>query len=250
MFKYFYKNQIKEKYLGNLTGFSWVFIQPLITLLIYWFVFDKIFQSRISEDINASFITYLALGFWPWLAFSESILSSINTIKEKSDLIGKIKLDFKTVVVAKVSAVFSLHLIGYLLVLVILLLLNDLSLWKIPILVLPLIQLYLFAIALSLILSSLQVFINDILQVITVVMTMWFFMTPIVYSEYFIPSEYRSALMINPIYTIITFVHKSILTNEALPWMMMLVVSVFIVILLLLAIKMFNKLSDKFEEVI
>jgi lipopolysaccharide transport system permease protein len=250
LFLYFYKNEIKEKYLGNLTGFSWVLIQPVITLLIYWFVFDKIFQARISEDLNTSFIVYLALGFWPWLAFSEAVLSSINTIKEKSDLIGKVKLDLKTVVIAKVSAVFTLHLIGYLIVLIIFIFIYGISPWSIPLLILPLLQLYVFAIALSLVLSSVQVFINDVFQVMSVLMTMWFFMTPIVYSENFIPEEYRGYLMINPIYTVITFIHKAVLTDEGLPWLLMSGVAFIFLLFLYLAVKMFNKLAGKFEEFI
>lgn len=249
MFIYFFSREIKEKYLGNLTGISWIFIQPIITLLIYWFVFGKIFGARgVPEAKDIGFIVYLAIGFWPWIAFSEAVVRSITVISDQKGLIGKIKIDFKTSVIAAISASFALNLIGYILVLTGLVLFADTFNYSgILLLIFPLLMLYVFALALGILLSALQIFIKDVLLFMTTIMTMWFFLTPIIYSESLVPENFKIFLKLNPLYTPISFIHKAIVTNEALPWRNMLVESIIIIGFLYVSIRIFNKLSPSFE---
>jgi len=251
LFNYFFKREIKDKYLANVTGFSWVLIQPVITLAIYWIVFEKIFGARVPEAKDIGFIVYLAIGFWPWMAFSEAVIRSITIVTDKKDLIGKVDIDFKIPLIASISAGFTLNLIGYIVVLIGLITFgNSFYYENIPLLVFPLLQLYVLAIALGLLLSSLQVYIRDIFQFMTTIITLWFFMTPIIYSESIIPDKYKSIMQWNPVYTPISFIHKALVTNASLPWMQMMILTVFIFLFLYLCLKLFNKLSTNFEEFI
>ena len=249
MFKYFFKREILDKYKGNLTGITWVFIQPIIILLIYTLVFEKIFNTKFPEAENIGFIVYLAIGFWPWTAFSEAVLKSITVIVDKKDLIGKVKMDFKISVYATVTANFMLNIIGYIIVLVVLIASGkEFNYSALPLLIFPILQLYFFALALGLILSSIQIFIKDTLNLITTLMTLWFFMTPIIYSISMMPDYLKNIIKINPIYTPISFIHTSLLTNKPLPWIDMIVLSIAIGILLWLGIKQFNRLAPKFSD--
>ena len=251
MFKYFLKREIKESYIGNLTGFYWVLIQPVLTLIIYTIVFEKIFKTRVPEAEKIGFIVYLAIGFWPWIAFSEAILKSITAITNKKDLIGKIKINLKDVVFATVTATFIINVIGYFLVLLLLILVGkEFNYSGIPLLIFPILQMYLFALALGLILSALQVFIRDTMHLMTTLITLWFFSTPIIYSESIMPESIKYYMQFNPIYTPITFIHNAILSHKPLPWLEMGVLSIFILILLYLANKMFSKLAPNFEDYI
>jgi ABC-type polysaccharide/polyol phosphate export permease len=251
LFKYFLKRELKENYLGNLTGFSWVIIQPVITLIIYSFIFERIFNAKIPEAENIGFIEYLAIGFWPWIAFSEGLLKSITSVVSKKDLIGKIKINLKNIVFASVTASFLINVVGYFIVLLILILVGkDFNYWAIPLLIYPLLQLYLFAIALGLILSALQVFIRDTFHLMSTLITLWFFSTPIIYSETLIPEYIRTYLQFNPLYTPISFIHNSMLTDNKLPWLEMSLLSIFILILLYVGNKMFSKLAPNFEDFI
>lgn len=250
MFSYYFKREIKDRYIGNITGIAWIFIQPLIILLIYWFVFDKIFHQRFkSNQLEVSFIVYLAIGFWPWMAFSESVIRSITSVTDKFDLLGKVKLDLKTPVVAAITATFTLNLVGYLIVLLNLALFNDnFNYMALPLVLLPILQMYFLAVAIGLLLSALQVYIRDTLQVVTTLMTLWFFMTPIIYPESALPEKYISVIQLNPLYTPISFIHKAVLTKSELPWLNMVVLSVFIGVLLFISIKVFDRLSNTFED--
>lgn len=251
MFKYFFKREINDSYLGNLTGLSWILIQPIITVLIYWFVFEKIFHSKLAyESEKTTFIVYLAVGFWPWIAFSESLMRSITAVYDKKDLIGKVQIDFKIPVIATITATFSLHMIGYFVVLFFLYITgNKFNLTGLVFIVFPILQLYFLAIALGILFSSLQIFIKDLKQILTTLITLWFFLTPIVYSEMSIPAEYSTIIKLNPLYIPISFIHNSLVTTSyGLPWKEMFLLSLVISILLYIAVKTFNKLQPSFED--
>ncbi len=248
LYKYFFIREIKEKYLGNLTGFTWVFLQPVITLAIYWLVFEKIFGQRIPEAKEIGFIVYLAIGFWPWIAFSESLIRSITVISDKSDLIGKVNIDFKIPVIASITATFALSILGYIIVILgLVFFAKPFAHQNIWLLFFPVMQLYLLSLAIGLFLASIQIFIKDTFQFMTTIITMWFFLTPILYSESILPEEYKSIIQLNPLYTPITFIHKALITEEPLPWLNMGILTMVIIFLIYMAIKVFDKLSPYFE---
>jgi lipopolysaccharide transport system permease protein len=251
VFKYFLAREIKENYLGNLSGFSWVLIQPIITLIIYTIVFEKIFKARIPEAENIGFIVYLAIGFWPWTAFSEALLKSITAVTNKKDLIGKIKINLKHCVFATVSASFIINIIGYFIILIVLVLMGkEFNYYAIPLLILPILQLYIFALAMGLLLSALHVFVRDTLHIMTTLITLWFFSTPIIYSESILPESIKIFIQFNPIYTPITFIHNAILSHKPLPWQEMAILSIVLIIFLYISNKIFSKLAPNFEDFI
>ena len=251
MFYYFLIREFKDKYIGNLAGISWIFIQPIIILLIYWFVFENIIKvPRLSEaEQSVGFIVYLAIGFWPWLAFSEALIASITAVSERSELIGKIKIDLKTPVIATISAKFILHMIGYIVVLTGLVLFNEsLDILPVFLVIFPLIQMYIIALALGIFLSAIQIFIKDTLQFMTTITTLWFFVTPIIYSEAILPEKYLSVIQLNPLFIPITFIHDAVLKRGELQWFSLIVLTIISLLLLFFAIKIFNKLSPSFED--
>ena len=251
MFKYFLIRELKESYIGNITGLAWVLIQPLITLFIYTIVFERIFKTRLPEAENIGFIVYLALGFWPWTAFSEGLIKSITSIVNQKNLIGKVQVDLRLAVFSTVSSSFIIHTIGYIIVLTLLIIIGkDFNYSAIPLLIIPMIQLYVFALSFGLILSALQVFIRDTLHFMSTIITLWFFSTPIIYSISLMPDYIKSVLKFNPVYTPITFIHNALITNKPLPWFDMSILSILLVVFFILANKLFKKLEPNFEDFI
>lgn len=168
---------------------------------------------------------------------------------EKEDLIGKVNMDFRIPVVATVSAHFAINIMGYFIVLISLAVFGEKFNYSLlPMIAYPLLQLYLLAIALGLLLSALQIFVRDTIQLMTTLMTLWFFLTPIIYPESMIPEKYLTIIKINPIYTPISFIHNATLSNAALPWFNMGILSIAILMFLYLSNKMFTKLTPSFEE--
>jgi lipopolysaccharide transport system permease protein len=191
--------QVRQDYLENMTGFAWLILQPLILLAVYAFVFSTIFKARIPEAADIGFVPYLAVAFWPWTAFSESILRANNSITANAALIGKVAFATEQVPLASVTATFIMHMVGYLAVLVVLQLMGTSIHWVYLAIVLPVIVLmWVFACAIALFTSAIQVFVRDLAQILPPLMTFWFFTTPILYSSSYLPAPFQKIAQWNP----------------------------------------------------
>lgn len=249
MFKYFLRKEISDKYLGNSSAILWIVIHPIISLLIYNLVFGIIFKSRVPDIPENSFVAYLAIGLWPWMAFSESVLNSITSVVSRKDLLGKVKIDLRHVVLAGTTANFILHGIGFLAILILLTALGKLPLSvELIFLLIPLTLLYVLAVGLSLLFSALYVFYRDLKQIITAVLPLLFFCTPIIYAWSIIPDDIKFYFSFNPLLPIINFIHDVVFGINQLNWTAMIYIFMFAVLLLILSNKFFQKLSPRFDD--
>jgi len=193
------RRQVRQDYLDNITGFAWLFLQPLMLLAVYAFVFTEIFQARIPDATGIGFVPYLAVAFWPWTAFSESVIRAGGAITAHAALIGKVAFASELLPLATVSATFGMHMAGYLAVLTVLQLTGIAIHWELFLLTLPVVVLlWLLACGIALIVSASQVFIRDIAQIIPPLMTFWFFTSPILYSPSILPPHLRALFAWNP----------------------------------------------------
>lgn len=198
-FRQLVSRAIRTNYLGNVTGFAWLFVQPLLLLAVYTFVFTVIFKARFTGSETIGFVPYLAVAFWPWIAFSESVVRSSNSIRSNAALIGKVAIRTELIPLSTVTATFLMHMVGYLVVLIVIQLAGTPLHWVGVVAALPLLLLlFLFACGLSLFISALQVFIRDVSQILPPLMTFWFFSTPILYSSDLLPPWAATAMKFNP----------------------------------------------------
>lgn len=249
MFKFFLKKEITDRYLGSSSALLWIVVHPIITLLIYNFVFGTIFGSRIPDLPENAFITYLAVGLWPWMAFSESILNSITSVVSRKDLLGKVKVDLRHVVLAGTAANFILHGIGFVAILMILMLFGRLTpSFDLILLVVPLVLLFILAIALSFIFAAFYVFYRDLKQIISALLPLLFFCTPIIYSWSIIPEQAKQYFMLNPLLPLFTFIHDVVFGLNPLNWLSIGYAFVGSVVVLILAERFFYKLAPRFDD--
>lgn len=80
-------NDFKTKYAGSYLGVIWAFVQPVVTVLIYWFVFEVGFRSGSVHSVP--FILWLVAGIVPWFFFAEAWGSATNCLMEYSYLVKK-----------------------------------------------------------------------------------------------------------------------------------------------------------------
>jgi len=243
------QREIKTRFLESFSGAAWLILQPLLLLLIYSFVFVIIFKARVPEADTTGFVPYLAIAFWPWISFSESVLRSVSAITENTELIGKVALPSEVFPAATVSATFVMHLAGYLVVLLVLTLTGTAIHWLmlIPALIV-LIMVYIFALSLGLFLSSLNVFVRDFEHVMPPLMTLWFFGTPILYSIELIPENLRQYMHINPFLYFVQTLREMLLFGTWRPGLDDLIALASIIIFGILAIRFFRRLSPRFED--
>jgi lipopolysaccharide transport system permease protein len=241
--------QVQQDYLDNLTGFAWLFLQPLILLAVYAFVFGEIFKARLPESVGVAFVPYLAVAFWPWTAFSEAILKASNSITSNAALIGKVAFANELLPLASVTATFLMHALGYLAVLLVLQLLGTPIHWLwLPVAMVMLLLLWLLAGAIALLTSTLQVFTKDVAQILPPLMTFWFFTTPILYSPELLPEAISRILDWNLMAWFVAWLRGALLFGELSLTMAMGVVPLLVVFLYWAALRFFRRFSGHFED--
>ncbi len=196
----FLRQDLRQRFAGNLLGLAWALIAPLLQLAVFNLVFVHILKARVPGLEGSTYLVFLALGFWPWFAFSEAVSRGCTAITDHSGLAGKVAVPRAVPVLAAVSTAFLLHGIGYALVLVALALFGPALAWEhLPLALLHWLPLLVMAAGIALALAAVQVFIRDLAQTIGLLITLWFFLTPIIYAPGTVPGGLAQWLAINPI---------------------------------------------------
>ncbi len=241
--------QIRQDYLENLTGFAWLILQPLMLLAVYAFVFSTIFKARIPEAADIGFVPYLAVAFWPWIAFSEAILRANSSITANGALIGKVAFATEQIPLATVTATFIMHMVGYIAVLLVLQLMGTGIYWLYLLLVIPIILLmWVFACAIALFTSAIQVFVRDVAQILPPFMTLWFFTTPILYSSSYFPEPIQKIAQWNPMAWFVAHLRELLLFGEINFGITGMVIVLFIAAFSWASLRFFRRFSDHFED--
>jgi len=248
-FRQLVSRAIRTDYLENVTGFAWLFIQPLLLLAIYTFVFTTIFKARIPDSGEVSFMPYLAVAFWPWIAFSESVMRSSNSISANAALIGKVAIPTEMIPLSTVTATFLMHMVGYLAVLIVIQLMGTSINWLGLVLAIPLLLLmFLFACGLSLFISALQVFIRDVSQILPPLMTFWFFGTPILYGTSILPPQIAALMKFNPMTWYVERLRDFLLYGDFSLTLWDLAIPALTLLVLFAGFRFFHRISSHFED--
>jgi ABC-type polysaccharide/polyol phosphate export permease len=240
---------IRADYLENLTGFAWLVMQPLLLLGLYAFVFTTIFKARAVSSGDVGFVPFLAIAFWPWNAFSESVLRASNAVTSNAALLGKVAFPSEMLPLSTVTATFLMNLAGYLAVLLVLQLLGTSVHWPGLLLALPLLLLLaLFAGGLALFVSAVQVFVRDVAQILPPLMTFWFFTTPVLYSAELLPPGVAEVMRLNPMAWYVDRLRDFLLFADfSLTWAD-LAVPLLTVLVFALGLAFFRRFSGHFED--
>ncbi len=206
------KNDFKQKYLGNLLGFFWAFIQPTATIAVFWFVFQVGFKSQPVD--NFPFILWLVAGMFPWFYFAEGFSNGTNSILDNSFLVKKIVFRVSLLPVIKLTSAFVIHTFfmffmfcmfiyyGY-----------SPEIYWIQ-LIYYLFALTLLLLGLSWITSSIIVFFKDVGQFVAIIIQFGFWLTPIFWSMKLVPERYHSLIGLNPLVYIIEGYRNSMIYHK------------------------------------
>lgn len=191
----------KAKYLGNYLGITWAFIQPTFMILIYWFVFQVGFKSTPVE--NFPFVLWLISGLIPWFFFSDAVTSAMNSIVENSYLVKKVVFKVSVLPLVKIIGSLFIHLF-FILVLFLLFYCYG---YKPNVYHLQIFY-YLFCtvalvLSISWITSALVIFIKDFGQLVSMLLQIFYWMTPIFWSFNYVPLKYQILFKFNPLFYII-----------------------------------------------
>ena len=188
----FVARDLRSRYVGSFMGFFWSVIHPIVLLVSYTFIFQVIFEIRPHRDSGTtSFSLFLFCSILPWLFFQDTLQRSSTVIIDNTNLVTKTLFPTEILPLTVMLAGLVNHLIGFAILLAIIIItIGKISIF---VLLLPLylLALMLFALGLSWLVASLNVFVRDISQVLVVVLTFWFWFTPI----FFPPERFPKNLM-------------------------------------------------------
>jgi lipopolysaccharide transport system permease protein len=211
----FVSTDIKGRFAGSMGGFLWSLLTPLANLLIYIFVFSLVLKIRMKpmETGTDSFAVYFLAGMLPWIAFSEAIGNAAEVFLGRANLISKVAFPLEMLPTSSVIVPFFLNGLGfgmYLLYLGFMGYAHPAWLW-LPVVILPHMV---FTLGLVTLVASLSVFIRDVRQFMGTVISLWFFLTPIIYPMSMVPEKLRWVIKLNPMYPFIELYHQVLLFHS------------------------------------
>lgn len=206
------KNDFKQRFVGNFLGVFWAFIQPTVTVLIFWFVFQVGFKSQPVE--NVPFILWLIAGMFPWFFFAEGFQNGTNAILANSFLVKKVVFRVSLLPIIPLLSALIVHIFF-----IILMFGMFIYYGYMPTMYWLQIIYYLFASAvfilgLSWITSSVIVFFKDMGQLVSIVIQFGFWLTPIFWNISRIPEKYHFLLKLNPIVYLVEGYRNSMIYHK------------------------------------
>jgi lipopolysaccharide transport system permease protein len=194
------RRDFSQRFVGSAAGWLWGVIHPLVLLVSWTFVFQKCLKVTLAPGaLTQNYPLFLFCGFLPWLLFQETVQRSASSMIEQANLITKTVFPAEVVPVSIFLSSMVNHLIALALAV------GAVAIWErhisAMIFFLPIYMflLGLLAVGVGWIVASLQVYLRDTAQVITVVLTFWFWITPIFISEQQVPAKFRILIRMNPL---------------------------------------------------
>ena len=242
--------ELKARYRGSVFGFLWSFINPLLLLLIYTFVFTTVIPNE--EPRTRPYALFMFSGILPWTWFATSLSDAAGSLLAGGNLIKKVLFPAEVLPIVSVLANMVHFFFGLTILAVFLIFyrhypsLSDLAWFPVAVAVE-----FVFATALALLLSALTVHFRDIRDILANMLTLWFFATPIIY-PWFQPNvqRFHTLFNVNP------FTHLAVAYQEILffghigHWRWLLALGAGSIVLFLACYWVFDRLRDSFAEAV
>lgn len=244
------KNDFKTRFAGSYLGIVWAFIQPVVTTLVYWFVFQVGLRS--TPVNNFPFVLWLIAGLVPWFFFSEGWIGGTGSLTEYSYLVKKVVFNVSTIPLVKMVSALFVHLffVAFMLVLYSCYGYYPNIYW---------IQLIYYSFcmvvmvgALSYLSSAIMVFFRDLAQVINIALQVGIWVTGIMWSVDMLPERFRWLLYFNPMYYVVEGYRRALVSKEwfwEIPYQTI-GFWIFAVLILDFGIYIFHKLRVHFADVL
>jgi ABC-type polysaccharide/polyol phosphate export permease len=209
------RRDFQQRYVGSVAGWLWGLIHPVVLLLSYTFIFSVCLHIKPGAgQATQNYPLFLFAGMLPWLLFQETVTRSAASLLEQSNLITKTVFPAEIVPLSIFLSSLVSHLMATALVVAgAAIVLNHISatLIYLPIFVF---LLGLFAVGIGWIASSLQVYLRDTAQVLTVALTFWFWLTPIFITEDQFPARLKFLITANPLAYVVRAYRDMLLTYQ------------------------------------
>lgn len=248
------KADFKKRFVGSYFGMVWMLVQPLVTVLIYFFIFQLGFKS-VPPVPGVPYVLWLVPGIVPWFFYSEALNCITGCLQEYSYLVKKVVFQVEILPVIKLISCLLVH--GFFLLIM---LIMALCFGKLPMATWIQILYYSFAasmlaLAFGYLTSAIHVFFKDMAQIVSICLQFGMWLSPIMYQETMFSADYPwivTVLKLNPFYYIVAGYRDSILTGNWFWERPTLTVYFWVVTLVIgfAGLKVFKRLRPHFSDVL
>lgn len=246
------KNDFKTKYAGSYFGIIWAFVQPIITILVYWLVFQ--YGLRIgSPNDDQPYVLWFVTGIIPWFFFAEALNSGANCLREYDYLVKKVIFPIKILPIVKLISALFVHLVFVVFLVIIYAVYGKVFMIHPLRMMYYCVVLLMYSLGLMYISASIIVFFKDLGQIINVILQVGMWATPILWNYKEVISENIVWIFkLNPMFYIVEGYRNAMLDDISLTssWGQMLYNWLIVGFLLISGIKLFSKLEAHFADVL
>lgn len=221
LIKQFIIREVSERYKGSYLGILWSFITPLIMLTIYTFVFSVVFKSKWgttgAETSKLEFAMVLFAGLIVFNIFAEVVSKAPTLISSNPNYVKKVVFPLEILSIVSLGSALFHAMISWGILTLVIIFTGNIN-WTIILLPIILIPFCLITLGISWFLASLGVYIKDVGQIISLIITGLMFLSPIFYSVSTIPEEFKFIYWLNPVTYIVEDARRVIIWGELPHW--------------------------------
>ncbi len=241
------KREIKSRYKQSILGYAWVILNPFFQMVVMAFVFSHLVRI---PNLSVPYSIFLYTGLLPWTLFSNSIAGSMNSLVNNASLITKIYFPREILIVSTIYAkIFDFLLACSVFVLIYLYYRIPITmnvLWVIPIFMIQ----QLFTYGLSLLFAAFNLFYRDIQYIVGLMLMLWMYLTPVIYSTEIFPERYRFIFQLNPMAVLINAYRQTILGGGPPNYTSLGIALLSSILLVIIGFSLFKKLEGVFADVV
>ncbi len=214
------KNDFKKRYAGSYLGIIWALIQPIVTVAMYWFVFENFMGAKaqlLSSGVDIPYVLFLAAGLCPWFYFSEALTNGTSALLEYNYLVKKVVFKISILPIIKIIAATFIHLFFILVVLVVAALYGSYpTIYTIQLLYYSFCT-FMLVLGMSYTTCAIVVFFRDLSQIIAIVLQLGMWATPILWNISALddkPPVWNTIVKLNPLVYIVNGYRSAIYEKE------------------------------------
>ncbi len=211
------KNDFKTRFAGSYLGIVWAFVQPVVTILVYWIVFEKGLNAKaemLADGTEAPYVLWLTAGLVPWFYFSEALSNGTTALLEYNYLVKKVVFKISILPIIKIIAATFIH--GFFVLFMLLLYMAHgffPDAYTLQLLYYSF-CLFIFVLALCYTTCAVVVFFRDLSQIINIILQIGMWATPILWNIESIEGIWLTVFKINPLVYIVSGYRSALYGRE------------------------------------
>ena len=242
---------IQSRYVGSLLGLFWSVVHPLTQIAIYYFLFAVVFKVRLGPEYGGThYAVWLITGLLPWMFFAEIVGRASGSVTGYANLIKKTVFPSELLPLSHAVAALVNHLIAFAILVAAIVLMGGALPARGFLVFGYMAAAGLFGLGLAWILSSFNVFLRDVGQIMGVLLQVWFYLTPVIYPVSQVPERFRTLLALNPMFHVVEGYRWALLSGAAPDAAGVLYLCVTVAAALLAGGAVFERLKPAFADVL